>query len=80
MFPQDRVIVAPNGINVEEFRPREKTLAEVPAEQTRTILWLASPSEETCAKYKRWLSSSKGGEWKRQAAPLFKAMVTWKGG
>ena len=51
-------MVAPNGINVEEFRPREKTFAEVPVEQTRTILWLASPSEETCAKYKRWLSSS----------------------
>merc|ERR1719277_423533 len=29
MFPQERVIVAPNGINVEKFRPREKTLSQV---------------------------------------------------
>merc|ERR1711920_337262 len=28
-FPKDRVIVAPNGINVEKFRPREKTIQEV---------------------------------------------------
>ena len=62
-----------NGINVEEFRPREKTFAEVPAEQTRTILWLASPSEETCAKYKRWLSSSKGGRVEASGRPPFQS-------
>ena len=33
-FPQDRVIVAPNGINLEKFKPREKTLAHI-KEQTR---------------------------------------------
>merc|ERR1711904_220627 len=50
MFPQDRVIVAPNGINVEKFKPREKDLKTVIVEQTRTILWPAPPSEEDCAK------------------------------
>merc|ERR1719498_127964 len=49
MFPQDRVIVAPNGINVEKFKPREKKLTEVMIEQTRTILWPAVPSEDDCA-------------------------------
>merc|ERR1719362_1017823 len=44
-FPQERVIVAPNGINVEKFKPREKTFAEVMKEQTREILWPAAPSE-----------------------------------
>ena len=76
MFPQDRVIVAPNGINVEKFKPREKTFTEVLVEQTRTILWPASPSEETCAKYKKMVVFvGKAAEWKRQAA-LLNAMVT----
>merc|ERR1712080_571992 len=52
MFPQDRVIVAPNGINVEKFKPREKTLTQVITEQTRTILYPAPPSVEDCKKYK----------------------------
>merc|ERR1719421_1654052 len=52
-FPQDRVIVAPNGINVEKFKPREKTMTQVIVEQTREILWPTVPSEEDCAKYKR---------------------------
>merc|ERR1719384_2936359 len=37
MFPQDRVIVAPNGINVEKFKPQPKTFDEVVLAQTRTI-------------------------------------------
>merc|ERR1712039_677362 len=40
-------------------------------EQTRTILWPAVPSAETCAKYKRCISFvGKAAEWKRQAALL----------
>merc|ERR1719253_664940 len=54
-FPQDRVIVAPNGINVEKFKPQDKTFAQVVVEQTREIVWPASPSEEDCAKYKQLL-------------------------
>merc|ERR1712087_547301 len=53
MFPQDRVIVAPNGINVEKFKPREKTLAQVLEEQTKSLLWPASLAEEDAKKYKR---------------------------
>merc|ERR1719382_2358587 len=71
MFPQERVIVAPNGINVEKFKPREKTLGEVVVEQTRNIIWPAPPSEEECKKYKRVLVFvGKAAEWKRQAALL----------
>merc|ERR1712054_528381 len=47
-FPQDRVIVAPNGINVDKFKPREKTFQQVVVEQTREILWPAPPSEDDC--------------------------------
>merc|ERR1712232_653359 len=73
-FPQDRVIVAPNGINVEKFKPREKTLTQVIKEQTREILWPASPSEEDCSKYKQMLAFvGKAAEWKRQAALLHAA-------
>merc|ERR1712217_437901 len=55
-FPQDRVIVAPNGINVEKFKPREKTLKDVIVEQTKEILWPAAapaegPSEADAKKY-----------------------------
>merc|ERR1712060_716068 len=70
-FPQDRVIVAPNGINVEKFKPREKTFAEVMKEQTREILWPAAPSEEDVGKYKQCIAFvGKAAEWKRQAALL----------
>jgi 2,3-bisphosphoglycerate-dependent phosphoglycerate mutase len=71
-FPQERVIVAPNGINVEKFKPRSKTLTEVVVEQTRTIIWpAASPSEADCAKYKKIITFvGKAAEWKRQAALL----------
>merc|ERR1712156_315943 len=31
MFPQERVIIAPNGINVDKFKPREKDLNTVAA-------------------------------------------------
>jgi glycosyltransferase involved in cell wall biosynthesis len=70
-FPQDRVIVAPNGINVEKFKPREKDLTTVVTEQTRNILWPAPPSEEACANYKKMICFvGKAAEWKRQAALL----------
>jgi len=76
MFPQDRVIIAPNGINVVKFKPREKTFTEVMVEQTRTILWPAVPSEDACAKYKKMVVFvGKAAEWKRQAA-LLNAMAT----
>merc|ERR1719253_2267311 len=76
-FPQDRVIVAPNGINVEKFKPQPKTLDEVVLAQTRTIIWPAAPpSEEDCKKYKRIIAFvGKFAEWKRQAA-LLNAMAT----
>eukprot|EP00928_Gymnodinium_smaydae_P026952 TRINITY_DN209_c0_g2_i3.p1 TRINITY_DN209_c0_g2~~TRINITY_DN209_c0_g2_i3.p1 ORF type:complete len:530 (-),score=140.59 TRINITY_DN209_c0_g2_i3:462-2051(-) len=70
-FPQDRVIIAPNGINVEKFKPREKNLNQVMVEQTRKIVWPAPPSEAECAKYKRVIVFvGKAAEWKRQAALL----------
>jgi glycosyltransferase involved in cell wall biosynthesis len=70
-FPQDRVIVSPNGINVEKFKPREKTLTTVLTEQTKEILWPAPPSADDLAKYKRCIAFvGKAAEWKRQAALL----------
>jgi glycosyltransferase involved in cell wall biosynthesis len=71
-FPQDRVIVAPNGINVEKFKPREKDLATVMVEQTRNIIWpAAAPSEEDAKKYSKMICFvGKAAEWKRQAALL----------
>merc|ERR1740129_1351104 len=52
MFPQDKVIVSPNGIDVDKFKPREKDLTTVITEQTRTIVWPTTPpSEEDCKKY-----------------------------
>merc|ERR1712113_1024146 len=73
-FPQDRVIVAPNGINVEKFRPREKTLQEVMKEQTKEILWPAAPAEADIEKYKQCIAFvGKAAEWKRQAALLHAA-------
>merc|ERR1712190_290982 len=73
-FPQERVIVAPNGINVEKFKPREKTLTQVIVEQTRQILWPASPAEADCSKYTQLLAFvGKAAEWKRQAALLHAA-------
>merc|ERR1740121_3136262 len=73
-FPQDRVIVAPNGINVEKFKPREKTLQEVIKEQTREILWPAAPAEADMEKYKQCITFvGKAAEWKRQAALLHAA-------
>jgi len=74
-FPQARVIVAPNGINVVKFKPREKTLKQVIVEQTREILWPASPSDETCGQYTQILTFvGKAAEWKRQAALLHAAV------
>jgi len=70
-FPQDRVIVAPNGINVEKFKPREKSLNTVMVEQTRKLVYPASLPEADCAKYKRVIVFvGKAAEWKRQAALL----------
>jgi len=72
-FPQDRVIVAPNGINVEKFKPREKTMKDVISEQTKEILWpAAGPTEPE--KYKKMVAFvGKAAEWKRQAALLHAA-------
>jgi len=74
-FPQDRVIVAPNGINVEKFKPREKDLTTVITEQTRSIVWpTAPPSEEDCKKYTQLVVFvGKYAEWKRQASLLHAA-------
>merc|ERR1711920_1159858 len=76
-FPQDRVIVAPNGINVEKFKPQPKTFDEVVLAQTRTIIWPATPpSEDDCKKYKRAITFvGKFAEWKRQAALLHAAAM-----
>merc|ERR1719424_1939679 len=53
-FPQDRVVVSPNGINVEKFKPQPKTFDEVVLAQTRTIIWpAAAPAEADLKKYKR---------------------------
>merc|ERR1719230_741273 len=72
-FPQDRVIVAPNGINVEKFKPREKTITQVIEEQTKEILWPAAAPAD-CAKYKKMVTFvGKAAEWKRQAALLHAA-------
>jgi len=73
-FPEARVIVAPNGINVEKFKPRDKTLTQVIVEQTREIVWPASPAEGDCSKYTQLLAFvGKAAEWKRQAALLHAA-------
>lgn len=76
-FPQDRVIIAPNGINVEKFKPQPKTFDEVVLAQTRSIIWPAAPpSEEDCKKYKRAITFvGKFAEWKRQAALLHAAAL-----
>jgi len=76
-FPQERVIVAPNGINVDKFKPQPKGFDEVLLAQTRTIIWPASPpSEEDLKKYKRAITFvGKFAEWKRQAALLQAAAI-----
>mmetsp|Transcript_104496 Transcript_104496/g.180483 ORF Transcript_104496/g.180483 Transcript_104496/m.180483 type:complete len:1003 (+) Transcript_104496:110-3118(+) len=73
-FPQARVIVAPNGINVEKFKPREKGMTQVITEQTRTVLWPAVPSEGDCKKFTSLITFvGKYAEWKRLAALLYAA-------
>jgi len=74
-FPQDRVIVAPNGINVVKFKPREKNMKQVIEEQTKEIIWpAAGPSD--CGKYKQMIAFvGKAAEWKRQAALLKAAAI-----
>merc|ERR1712118_243151 len=70
-FPQDRVVVAPNGINVEKFKPREKDLPTVLKEQITDsdILWPAAKPD--LADIKRTIVFvGKFAEWKRQAALL----------
>jgi len=71
-FPQSRVIVAPNGINVDMFKPASKTIEQVLKEQTREITWpIPAPAEASVAKYKRCIAFvGKAAEWKRQAALL----------
>merc|ERR1719223_561871 len=74
-FPQDRVVIAPNGINVEKFKPQPKKFAEVVKAQTRSIIWPATaPAEADLKKYKRAITFvGKFAEWKRQAALLYAA-------
>jgi len=71
-FPEDRIIVSPNGINCEVFKPSSKSLKEVVTECTREILWPAEPpSEETCASFdKMIIFCGKFANWKRQGALL----------
>merc|ERR1712117_634055 len=71
-FPQERVIVAPNGIDVDKFKPSTKSFAQVIKEQTRTITWPATaPDDAELAKYKRCITFvGKAAQWKRQAALL----------
>merc|ERR1712176_381302 len=54
-FPQDRVIVAPNGINVEKFKPREKTMSQVISEQTKELVWPAEAPGDA-DKYKKMVA------------------------
>merc|ERR1719265_359426 len=77
MFPQERVIVAPNGINVEKFKPQPKTFKEVVVAQTRSVIWPAeAPSEEQVKTYKRAITFvGKFAEWKHQAALLHAAAL-----
>merc|ERR1712050_249004 len=72
-FPQERVIVAPNGINVEKFKPREKTMKDVIVEQTKEILWPAAAPAEPEKFTKMVTFVGKAAEWKRQAALLHAA-------
>jgi len=76
-FPQDRVIVAPNGINVEKFKPQPKSFDEVVLAQTRAVIWPAAPpAENDLKKYKRAITFvGKFAEWKRQAALLYAAKM-----
>jgi len=70
-FPADRIMVVPNGINMETFNPQPKTLPQVLKEQLidSPILWPAKPTEETLGGYKRMITFvGKFAEWKRQAA------------
>lgn len=70
-FPQDRVIVAPNGINMEVFKPSSKGLTEVITENTREIIWPTPPSEDQCKQYTQMIIfCGKYAEWKRLAALL----------
>merc|ERR1719191_306722 len=73
-FPQDRVLVAPNGINVEKFQPQQKTITQVIFEQTRELLWPEVPNEPNVQKYTQMVSFvGKAAEWKRQASLLYAA-------
>jgi len=73
-FPLNRVIVAPNGINVEVFKPQAKTLTDVIIDNVvkEKILWpAAAPTEEECKAYEKMIIfCGKYAEWKRMAALL----------
>eukprot|EP00929_Paragymnodinium_shiwhaense_P006492 TRINITY_DN109_c0_g1_i1.p1 TRINITY_DN109_c0_g1~~TRINITY_DN109_c0_g1_i1.p1 ORF type:complete len:529 (+),score=208.93 TRINITY_DN109_c0_g1_i1:87-1673(+) len=71
-FPESKIIVSPNGINVEVFKPQEKSLKDVVTECTREVLWPAEPpSEETVAGYdKMIIFCGKFANWKRHGALL----------
>jgi len=70
-FPEDRILVAPNGINLNVFKPQPKALPQVLKEQLidSAIAWPAKPTEETLSTYKKMICFvGKWAEWKRQAA------------
>merc|ERR1719384_252088 len=73
-FPQDRVIVSPNGINVETFKPSNIALTDVIRKVTTDggLLWPAKkPSEGTIKGYEKMIIfCGKYAEWKRQCALL----------
>ena len=77
-FPQGRVTVAPKGINVEMFKPREKTFDQVLKDVTGVIVWPTALAEADLAKCKRAVTfASKAAEWKRQAG-LLEAAAQYK--
>jgi len=70
-FPEERILVAPNGINLNVFKPQPKALPQVLKEQLidSAIAWPAKPTEETLSTYKKMICFvGKWAEWKRQAA------------
>merc|ERR1711920_845301 len=72
----DHVIVSPNGIDIDTFKPSDKKLTQVLKEQLieEKIVWPEVPTEASLEKYKRCITFvGKAAEWKRQAALLHAA-------
>lgn len=73
-FPSDKVIVAPNGIDVVKFKPSDKSLTTVLEEQTKELVWpkeLGDRDLKACTQMVAFVG--KAAEWKRQAALLHAA-------